>query len=91
MTRYVALVDCEPAYGVVIPDCPGCFSMGVTIDEALDNAAEALRDWVEAMEARGAAAPEPRPMQAVRAEAEADGVDDVTYASVPLIRHLGRP
>jgi len=91
MTRYVALIDGEPgAFGVVIPDCPGCVAMGDTLDEALDSAAEVLRDWVEAIEAQGGTAPPPRPPDAVRAEAEAQGVV-ATYASVPLIRHLGRP
>jgi predicted RNase H-like HicB family nuclease len=50
MTRYVALVDGKPgAFGVVIPDCTGCYGMGDTIEDALDNAAEGLRDWMEAI------------------------------------------
>lgn len=89
MTRYIALVDGEPgAYGVVIPDCPGCYGMGDTIEDALDNAAEGLRDWMEAIEAGGGSAPVPRSVEAIRAEAEAP---DATFATVPLIRHLGRP
>ena len=93
MTRYVALIDGEPgAFGVIIPDCPGCAGMGDTIEEALDNAAEGLRDWMEAIEAQGDAAPVPRSMEAVRAETEADPeTGEVLYATVPLIRHLGRP
>ena len=91
MTRYVALIDGEPgAYGVVIPDCPGCLAMGDTLEEALDSAAEVLRDWMEAIEAQGGSAPTPRAANVIRAEAEAEGFA-VTYASVPLIRHLGRP
>ena len=93
MTRYVALIDGQPgAFGVVIPDCPGCVGMGDTIEDALDNAAEALRDWMEAIEAQGGAAPVPRSMEAVRADAEADpDTGEVLYATVPLIRDLGRP
>jgi predicted RNase H-like HicB family nuclease len=30
------------AYGVVVPDLPGCFSAGDTIDEAMSNAQEAI-------------------------------------------------
>lgn len=91
MTRYVALIDGEPgAFGVVIPDCVGCSAMGDTVEEALDNAAEALRDWAEAIEAQGGAVPTPRSSAQIRADAEAEGFA-VTYASVPLIRHLGRP
>ena len=30
------------AYGVVVPDLPGCFSAGDTLDEAMENAKEAI-------------------------------------------------
>ena len=46
--RYIALVDGSAgAYGVVVPDLPGCTSAGPTTDEALRNAVEAVRLWVE--------------------------------------------
>jgi predicted RNase H-like HicB family nuclease len=46
--RYIALVDGKAgAYGVVVPDLPGCTSAGSTTDEALRNAVEAVRLWVE--------------------------------------------
>ena len=39
MARYVAIVDGKPgAFGVVVPDLPGCTSGGLTIDSALRNA-----------------------------------------------------
>ena len=31
----------DHAFGVVVPDLPGCFSAGDTLDEAIDNAREA--------------------------------------------------
>src|SRR5258708_8183177 len=34
--------DAKHAYGVVVPDLPGCFSAGDTLDEALTNAREAV-------------------------------------------------
>ena len=34
--------DPDSAYGVIVPDVPGCFSAGSTVMEALDNAKEAL-------------------------------------------------
>ena len=53
MERYYALIDGEAGgYGIVFPDLPGCTAMGATIDEAIGNAAEALRDCVKAGEAR---------------------------------------
>lgn len=35
------------AFGVVVPDLPGCFSAGATLDEAVDNAREAIDLWCE--------------------------------------------
>jgi hypothetical protein len=35
------------AFGIVIPDLPGCFSAGDTLDEALDNACEAIELYYE--------------------------------------------
>ena len=46
MIRYPALLDGEEgAYGVVFPDIPGVGAMGHTVDEALANAEEVLRDY----------------------------------------------
>lgn len=35
------------AFGVVVPDLPGCFSAGDTLDKAVDNAREAIDLWCE--------------------------------------------
>ena len=49
------LIDGEPgAIGLVFPDCPGCSAMGDTVEEALENAAEALADWLRATGEAGA-------------------------------------
>src|SRR5580693_2577221 len=56
MARYVALVDGNAgAYGVTVPDLPGCTSAGDTTDEALRNAIDAVRLWAEDALAEGAA------------------------------------
>jgi predicted RNase H-like HicB family nuclease len=34
--------DARHAYGVIVPDLPGCFSAGDTLDEAMTNAQEAI-------------------------------------------------
>lgn len=39
--------DLDHAFGVVVPDLPGCFSAGDTLDEAFDNAVEAIELWCE--------------------------------------------
>ena len=35
------------AFGVVVPDLPGCFSAGDTLDKAVDNAREAVELWCQ--------------------------------------------
>ncbi len=64
--RYVALLDGnDGAYGVVVPDFPGCSSGGATIDEAVANADEAIALWADEMAAQGGDVPTPRPVAAV--------------------------
>ena len=47
------------AHGVVVPDLPGCFSAGDTLDEAMENAKEAIELWLEVAIDDGMAIPEP--------------------------------
>ena len=35
------------AFGVIVPDLPGCFSAGDTVEEAFDNAPEAIEAYCE--------------------------------------------
>jgi predicted RNase H-like HicB family nuclease len=48
------------AYGVAVPDLPGCFSAGDTVEEAFDNAVEAIEAYVETLAEGGKAIPETR-------------------------------
>jgi len=41
--------DSDSDFGVSVPDLPGCFSAGVTIEEALENAQEAILTHVEGL------------------------------------------
>jgi len=41
--------DPDSAYGVTIPDLPGCFSAGDTLDEALENTKEAIECHIEGL------------------------------------------
>lgn len=54
------------AFGVVIPDLPGCFSAGDTLDEALDNAERAANLWIDAALDAGQTIPKPSPLDAIR-------------------------
>ena len=39
--------DETTAFGVVVPDLPGCFSAGDSLDEAVENSKEAISLWIE--------------------------------------------
>ncbi len=54
------------AFGVVIPDLPGCFSAGDTLDEAMSAAEEAAAAWVDAALDAGLAIPAPTSLEAIR-------------------------
>lgn len=41
--------DENSAYGVIVPDLPGCFSAGDTIEEAIHNAHEAIECHIEGL------------------------------------------
>jgi predicted RNase H-like HicB family nuclease len=94
MARYVAIVDGTPgAYGVVIPDLPGCTSGGATIDEALRNAVEAVTLWVEDARADGEKVPKPRPAEKLRNDPDvvAAIADGGVLAYVPIVLNAARP
>jgi len=62
-------------YGVVIPDLPGCFSAGETLEEAIASAEEAGRAWIDAALDAGEPVPSPSPssLEAIRAKPEYAG------------------
>ena len=91
--RYFAVVGGKAgAYGVVVPDLPGCTSAGSTTDEALRNAVEAVRLWVEDAVDDGEALPAPRSVEALRADPEiaAALAEGAALAIVPLLLDAGR-
>jgi predicted RNase H-like HicB family nuclease len=52
--------DDKTAWGVVVPDLPGCFSAADSgIDEAIDNAKEAIELWIETALDQGSTVPKP--------------------------------
>lgn len=54
------------AFGVIVPDLPGCFSAGDTLDEAVSGAEEAAAAWVDAALDAGQAIPGPTSLDTIR-------------------------
>ncbi|MGA7384320.1 MAG: type II toxin-antitoxin system HicB family antitoxin [Methylocella sp.] len=86
MTHYVAIDEEEEgkATGVWFPDLPGCISAGDTLDEAMQNASEALQLWAQAMIESGQTIPPPRSLANLKADLEV--AQDLTryMALIPL-------
>lgn len=85
MIRYPALIDGERgAYGVTFPDLPGLVAMGKTMDEALINAEEVLRDGALEAEKDSEMLVAPSALEAIETRA------GQVLVSIPLIRLSGR-
>jgi len=62
------------AWGVVVPDLPGCFSAADSgLDEALGNAREAIAAWMEEAIANNEAIPRPSSIDALAKSGQFDG------------------
>ncbi|MBB2155192.1 type II toxin-antitoxin system HicB family antitoxin [Gluconacetobacter diazotrophicus] len=71
------------AFGVAVPDLPGCFSAGDTFDEAVSNASEAIALWVEDAIDNGQSIPRPSSLDGLRASPEWSGPEWIWgFASV---------
>lgn len=94
MTSYIGLIDGKAGgYGVTFPDLPGCTAMGKTIDKAIANAADAMRDWVDATEKKGGMIPVPRALESVAKDPQASELlaEGALTIRLPLVRETGRP
>ena len=56
------------AFGVVVPDLPGCFPVGDSLDEAMTNAEEAAAAWIDATLDGGEAVPAPSSLAAIHGD-----------------------
>ena len=72
--------DAKSAFGVIVPDLPGCFSAGATLDEAIRNVQEAVEVHMFGEEI----APEPSALDRWRAHADSRDAYAVTLAPVDL-------
>jgi len=66
--RYPVAIEpghADQAFGVVVPDLPGCFSAGDTLDEAMRGVEEAAAAWIDATLDAGGAIPPPSDLGAL--------------------------
>lgn len=92
-TRYIVVVDGKPgAYGMYVPDMPGCTSMGESFAELLANAQEALQLWARDALESNERLPKPRSIEAIRKDPEVarDLADGGVLAVIPLVVETGR-
>ena len=75
--RYPIVIHKDPDsdYGVTVPDLPGCFSAGSTMDEAFEMAQEAILCHVEGLLMDAQPVPERLPLEVhLKDEFYADGI-----------------
>ena len=67
--------DSNTAWGVVVPDLPGCFSAADSgMDEAIENAKEAIELWIETALDQGTVIPKPSSITALQNNPEFKGL-----------------
>jgi predicted RNase H-like HicB family nuclease len=66
--------DIYSDYGVTVPDLPGCFSSGVTIEEALENVQEAILTHVEGLLMDNEVIPNPSSIEELKRGVNSDKV-----------------
>jgi len=63
MNRYEVIIywsaEDEP-FVALVPELPGCMADGATYEEAVANAQEVIREWIETANAIGRPIPEPK-------------------------------
>ena len=76
------------AFGVVVPDLPGCFSAGDTLDQAIDQAKEAIDLYCQTLIEDGGRIPVVATMSVHQAKAEYAGWV-WAVVEVPVERYFG--
>jgi predicted RNase H-like HicB family nuclease len=92
MTRFLAIIDvAEGQFGATFPDAPGCTAMGDSEEEAVDNATDALAEWVADEVADGRPVPQPRTYTQILKSGEYPELGkNGMVAFIPLLRDTGK-
>jgi len=90
--RYPIIMHTEKNrdFGVTVPDLPGCFSAGDSVEDAIDNAHEAIMLYVEDMVADGESIPIPSKNIDMSDFYPDEGTALLAYVDVDVDSILGR-
>lgn len=80
--RYPVLIEAgdeRTAWGVVVPDLPGCFSAADTLDDALTAAEEAALAWIDVALDEGRSIPTPSAPQKIAADIQGHLLDSCVH------------
>lgn len=72
MTAYIGILEKEPGtlWGVWFPDLPGCIAAAETADATVEQAGEALAQWIALAQEDGQPVAPPRTIEALRADGD---------------------
>lgn len=91
MTQYVGVLDGGgKAFGVRIPDLPGCYGGGASAEAAIADAMSAAREWLGHRETKGEGPPKPRSMAQLLKAGEIDAARNEAAVMVPVVLDAGR-
>jgi predicted RNase H-like HicB family nuclease len=63
MSKYEMVIywsEADGAFVVEVPELPGCMADGVSYQEAVSNAEQIIKEWIETAKAEGRPIPEPK-------------------------------
>ena len=89
--RFVSFIHRDDTgYGISFPDFPGCVSVGDTVDHAVRRGGEALAFHVEGLRHDGEPIPEPRSLDAIKADPNlAEWRRGADFVLMPLLLDRG--
>ena len=91
MTQYVGILDGSgKAYGVRLPDLPGCYGAGPTPEAAIADAMSAAREWLSHRETKNETAPPARAMAQILKTETIDAALNEVAVMIPVVLDQGR-
>jgi predicted RNase H-like HicB family nuclease len=89
--QYVGVLDGSgKAYGVRIPDLPGCYGGGKTPEAAVADAMSAAREWLGHRAGKGEKPPRPRGVAELLKAGEVDPKANEAAVIIPVVFDKGR-